>query len=743
MALMADFGGRYRLVRRLGVGGMGEVWLAHDEELGDRLVAIKLMHSRMLGDPDDVARFQREMRLASRMQHPNIMTVFTTGSHDGAPFMVMEYLQGSDLGKLPSGFTADEVARIGRETCSALAYAHGLTPGVVHRDIKPGNLFICDSGQVKVTDFGIAKAVSGTKLSVTGTLIGTFPYMAPEQWLGEPTMFANDVWAVGCVLYELLAGTLPRSYATPTEYLAAAARREPVAPLPAAVPSWLSAAVLAMLQPHHADRPTAGQCVGLLSGPAISATPVPSRYAPLVAAGPGGTVTANGQWADPTAARSDRQPSTWPSPSLRPADGVAPPGPPPAGIEASRRARRRRRAAVYATAATAAAVVLAVALIVAHGIGHDPATAGSPPTSTTVSSTATESASTAATARSSASETAGAAKSPVGTTGTRKPTRPTTMTPSTSASSTSTSTPTSTSTSSTSAPGAGATPKAAVRWSQPTAVSQGVQLTSVSCASPQWCIATDNSGNVYENEGGSWTSSTSTANLLGAVSCPSTSFCETVGYDSSGGNGFTFDGNSWSAADTIDAGYKLHSVSCASASFCAAGASVNLFTYSDGTWSGPDSADPSDGNGTGITSLSCVSPSFCVAVDAIGNALTYSDGAWSSPDDIDGDTTLESVSCTSSSYCVAVDSAGNEFTYANGSWSGATDIDGGTSIKSVSCATSAFCVAVDSSGNALTFADGSWSPTDIDGGTALESVSCASLSYCVAVDTDGDALSMQ
>ena len=133
---VADLGGRYRLVRRLGVGGMGEVWLAADEALDDRPVAIKLMRSEMLADAVDVARFQREMRLASRMNHPNIMTVFTTGTDNGVPFMVMEYLEGSDLSRTPSSWRPDDVARIGRETCAALAYAHSLSPGVVHRDIK-------------------------------------------------------------------------------------------------------------------------------------------------------------------------------------------------------------------------------------------------------------------------------------------------------------------------------------------------------------------------------------------------------------------------------------------------------------------------------------------------------------------------------------------------------------------------------------------------------------------------------
>ncbi len=294
IALMADFGGRYRQVRLLGTGGMGEVWLALDEELGERPVAIKRMHPQMLADAGDVARFQREMRLAARMQHPNIMTLFTTGTDNGIPFMVMEYLEGRDLGKASRIWGAAEAARAGRDTCAALEYAHGL--GVVHRDIKPGNLFLCDTGQVKVTDFGIAKAVSGTSLTATGTLVGTLPYMAPEQWLGEPPAFSNDIWAIGCVLYELLSGRPPRSYASATDYVAAAARREQVPPLQPNpnIPAWLADAIMAMLEPDPRRRPSAARCVQLLSGPsarfqepAAARRPIPvAAYAPAEPPGP-------------------------------------------------------------------------------------------------------------------------------------------------------------------------------------------------------------------------------------------------------------------------------------------------------------------------------------------------------------------------------------------------------------------------------------------------------------------------
>jgi serine/threonine protein kinase len=695
---------------------MGEVWLAWDEELGDRLVAIKVMHSRMLADADDAARFQREMRLASRMQHQNIMTVFTTGSDNGVPFMVMEYLEGSDLGKLPPYLGTGEVARIGRETCAALAYAHGLNPGVVHRDIKPGNLFICDSGQVKVTDFGIAKAIGGTNLTVAGSLIGTLPYMAPEQLLGEPTTFSNDIWAVGCVLYELLSGRLPRSYATPTEYLAAAVRREGVLPLPDTAPPWLADAVAAMLQPDPASRPSAAECVQLLSEPSAHAAPAPAMLESARR-----DSTANARWPQQA---TPQQATTQPDqPGAPPGLTVAPAG---------KSSLRRGRARSVALAATAV-VVLAAAYLVTRGHDHAPPAASGSSTRTTTPSAATQSASSAAKAAVRADSTQSA--SSLSTAAARAGSTQSGSTPSTAAARAA-----ATQSASSNAP-ANAPAASSVSWGQPVAVDQGLKLNSVSCAASTLCAAADNAGNLYVYDGTSWSSSASTSNLLGTVSCPSTSFCATVGYDSSGGNGFIYTGSSWSAPDLIDPGYKLHSVSCASPAFCVAGASVNMFVYSGGSWSAPESVDPDDGNGKGVESVSCVQPSTCAAVDAIGNALIYSNGSWSAPDDIDGSAVLDSVSCASASFCVAVDANGNALTYSGGSWSSPHQIDS-AALESVSCASASFCVAVDANGNALTYSGGSWSsPHQIDS-AALESVSCAATSFCEAVDANGNALSM-
>ena len=263
---MANFGERYQLIRRIGAGGMGEVWLAHDEELAGRPVAIKIMHKHMLPNSGDVARFEREARIAASMDHPNIVTVYTTGTYEGAPFMVMEYLSGQDMERALPGGGPERAAAIGRDICGALAYAHG--KGVIHRDIKPGNLFLCENGQVKITDFGIARAASGTTLSVAGVLVGTFAYLPPEQWHGAAPAFSNDVWAAGCVLYRLISGRLPRVFPDAAGYAAAAMRGDPVPGLRdiSDAPDWLATAVMAMLDSDPARRPAAADCVRMLSG---------------------------------------------------------------------------------------------------------------------------------------------------------------------------------------------------------------------------------------------------------------------------------------------------------------------------------------------------------------------------------------------------------------------------------------------------------------------------------------------
>jgi serine/threonine-protein kinase len=205
------------------------------------------------------------MRFAAMMDHPNIVTVYTTGTWDDAPFMVMEYLRGHDLEQVPPGGAAEHIAGIGRDVCRGLAYAH--RQGVIHRDIKPANLFLCESGQVKITDFGVARAVDGSTLSTIGVVVGTLAFLPPERWRGEPPTFSNDIWAVGCVLYRLISGRLPRVLPDLAGYVAAATRGDPIPDLRdiTDAPGWLTGPVMAMLTDDPAARPAAGECVQLLS----------------------------------------------------------------------------------------------------------------------------------------------------------------------------------------------------------------------------------------------------------------------------------------------------------------------------------------------------------------------------------------------------------------------------------------------------------------------------------------------
>jgi len=263
---VGNFGERYELIERIGSGSTGEVWLAHDERLGSRPVAIKIMHQHMPPSEDDVDRFEREVRLAAMLDHPNIVTIYTMGTYDGVTFTVMEYLEGQDLDLALTGGAPERIAAIGLGICGALAYAHG--KGVIHGDIKPGNVVLRDTGQVKVTDFGIARAAGGITPRSSGADDGMLAYLSPEQWRAEAPAFSDDIWSAGCVLYRLLSGRLPRVLPGAADYLAAARRGDPVPDLRhiSAAPDWLAAAVMAMLDPDQAARATADDCVRLLSG---------------------------------------------------------------------------------------------------------------------------------------------------------------------------------------------------------------------------------------------------------------------------------------------------------------------------------------------------------------------------------------------------------------------------------------------------------------------------------------------
>ncbi|HEX2739794.1 MAG TPA: Stk1 family PASTA domain-containing Ser/Thr kinase [Rubrobacter sp.] len=248
---------RYRLLRPLGSGGMADVYLAHDAIL-DRDVALKVMSTRYASDEEFVERFKREAQSAAALSHPNIVSIFDRGeSEDGTYYIAMEYLPGGTLkdrilkrGALP----ARTAAAVALQMAEALRAAHDRD--VIHRDIKPHNILITGSGDVKVTDFGIARAASSSTMTRTGHILGTAHYISPEQAMGEHVGPASDLYSLGVVLYEMLTGELPFDADTPLgiamKHVNGHAR--PPKELDPSIPDGINAITLRLLAKNPEDR---------------------------------------------------------------------------------------------------------------------------------------------------------------------------------------------------------------------------------------------------------------------------------------------------------------------------------------------------------------------------------------------------------------------------------------------------------------------------------------------------------
>jgi serine/threonine-protein kinase len=284
--------GRYRVIERLGAGGMGEVYRAHDEPL-DRDVALKVLPELAAGDEGARASLLAEARAAAALNHPHVCTVHEVGEADGRVFIAMELLVGETLDRVipPQGLPVERVVRYGTQIADALAHAHGR--GVVHRDLKPGNVFVTPRGRVKVLDFGLAKRLAPDEATVAtltaptltrpGSRAGTPPYMAPELLRGEPIEARSDLWALGVVLYEMACGERPFKGRTVHE-LSAAILVEAPRPLPERVPEALGAVIGRCLEKAPRDRyQSADEVLADLEGFAAGAAPLtPAKPPPPV-----------------------------------------------------------------------------------------------------------------------------------------------------------------------------------------------------------------------------------------------------------------------------------------------------------------------------------------------------------------------------------------------------------------------------------------------------------------------------
>ena len=249
------FDGRYRIVRKLGSGGMANVYLAEDEELGRR-VAIKILNDRHANDEQFVERFRREAKHAAGLSHPSIVSIYDRGEAEGTYYIAMEYLEGRSLKELISSRGPAPVSiaiEYARQILSALRVSH--RNGLIHRDIKPHNVLVDGEGRLKVTDFGIARA-GPSQMTEAGSIVGTAQYLSPEQAQGAPVSESSDLYSVGIVLYELLTGEVPFNGESPVEIAMKHLSKVPAPPsrLRPEIPHDLDLVVMRALAKHSDER---------------------------------------------------------------------------------------------------------------------------------------------------------------------------------------------------------------------------------------------------------------------------------------------------------------------------------------------------------------------------------------------------------------------------------------------------------------------------------------------------------
>jgi eukaryotic-like serine/threonine-protein kinase len=356
--------GRYRVLSRLGSGGMADVYLAEDQLLGRRL-AVKVLHHHFAEDQEFVERFRREASSAAGLSHPNIVGIFDRGEWDGTYYIAMEYVPGRSLKALvrDQGPLAPVVAiDIVTQILQAAKFAHAR--GVIHRDLKPHNVILDEEGRARVTDFGIAQA-GASDMTLTGSIMGTAQYLSPEQAQGHAVTVASDLYSIGVILYELLTGVVPFDGDTAVAIAFKQVSAQPAAPseVNPAIPPALDRIVLRALAKDPAARyANAEELIAALRSererlPATAATAIfanPSPPQTDVAGSRGAPAVVPAGLALSTGVR--------PPALLMPPDGAAPGELSPADAEAAAKRRRRRR---WAIAGAVAAAIVALVLVLA------------------------------------------------------------------------------------------------------------------------------------------------------------------------------------------------------------------------------------------------------------------------------------------------------------------------------------------------------------------------------------------
>jgi serine/threonine-protein kinase len=361
--------GRYETSERLGSGGMSNVYKATDRIL-ERTVAVKILAEHLSDDERFVARFRREALAVAKLIHPNIVQVYDTGVDDGRHYIVMEYVEGRSGAQILQRHGPVEppiAAEIGIQSCAGLDYAH--RRGIIHRDVKPGNLMVVGGpvggGEmvVKLTDFGIARAIEQTRITQVGSVVGTAAYLAPEQVRGEEATPATDVYALGVVLYQFLTGRLPYEGSSLAEL---AVRQQNEKPLPpdtynSEVPETLGAAVLRALEgdPNRryasADELAAGLRLGMEGGD-VTLPLAEGTSATRVLGGDTAATRHMGRDTGQTEYRPAQSQTRRPAPRVAPA---------PAPVAASPRAAGPRKRGLFSRFARF--VLAAVALVLVAG----------------------------------------------------------------------------------------------------------------------------------------------------------------------------------------------------------------------------------------------------------------------------------------------------------------------------------------------------------------------------------------